>query len=170
VVITVGGTVVTTRRKASEMTSRAAREHDHAVEVLCPSCRNPALVIGYMADGYRCRFCDILCTVIGRWVQLGSQGALPDAWWDPLEADSDVAVAIARLIQMFPEASCLARCQMMYASCIVTTESVPAKQLRARLAEYLDEARSGQTFDITRSGRPAGRLVPPLEENDDDAD
>jgi hypothetical protein len=38
-----------------EMKSRSAREHDHAVEVCCPSCRNPALVIGYTADGYRCR-------------------------------------------------------------------------------------------------------------------
>lgn len=59
--------------------------------------------------------------------------------------------------------------RMMYASRIVTTRSVPAKELRQRLAEYLDEARSGQSFEITRSGRPAGRLVPPaLEETPDD--
>jgi prevent-host-death family protein len=46
---------------------------------------------------------------------------------------------------------------------------VPAKELRQRLAEYLDEARAGESFEITRSGRPAGRLVPPnpREENTD---
>jgi hypothetical protein len=49
--------------KPDEMKPRLAREHDHAVEVCCPSCRNPALVIGYMVDGYRCQFCKVLCMV-----------------------------------------------------------------------------------------------------------
>jgi prevent-host-death family protein len=58
---------------------------------------------------------------------------------------------------------------MMYASPIVTTETVPSKELRLRLAEYLDRTRSGESFEVTRSGRPAGRLVPPdLEETPDD--
>jgi prevent-host-death family protein len=52
----------------------------------------------------------------------------------------------------------------------VTTEQVPAKEFRLRLAEYLDAARSGESIEITRSGRPAARLVPPnpREENDDE--
>jgi antitoxin (DNA-binding transcriptional repressor) of toxin-antitoxin stability system len=49
----------------------------------------------------------------------------------------------------------------MYSSYIVTTRSVPAKELRQRLAEYLDEARSGRSFDITRSGRPTATRTAP---------
>jgi prevent-host-death family protein len=42
---------------------------------------------------------------------------------------------------------------------------VAARELRLHLSEYLDEARSGERFVITRNGRPAARLVPPeLEE------
>jgi hypothetical protein len=85
------------------MKPRPAREHDNAVEVLCPSCRNPALVVGYMADGYRCQFCKVLCQVTGRFASLGPDGALPDGWWEePAAADSDVAVALARLTAAFP--------------------------------------------------------------------
>jgi prevent-host-death family protein len=47
---------------------------------------------------------------------------------------------------------------------------VPAKELRQRLAEYLDEARSGESFEITRSGRAAARLIPPAVEETDDQD
>jgi prevent-host-death family protein len=58
---------------------------------------------------------------------------------------------------------------MWLTSYIVTTRSVSAKEFRLRLAECLDEARSGESFEITRSGRPAGRLVPPaLEETTSD--
>jgi prevent-host-death family protein len=38
---------------------------------------------------------------------------------------------------------------------------VPARELRLHLSEYLDETRSGESFVVTRNGRPAGRLVPP---------
>jgi prevent-host-death family protein len=38
---------------------------------------------------------------------------------------------------------------------------VPVTELRSNLASFLDEARSGRIIEITRSGRPAGRLVPP---------
>jgi ribosomal protein S27E len=86
-----------------EMKPRPTREHDHAVEVLCPSCRNPALLIGHMADGYRCRFCDVLCTVTGRFAILGPDGALPDGWWEePADVDSAVTAALARLTAAFP--------------------------------------------------------------------
>jgi prevent-host-death family protein len=44
----------------------------------------------------------------------------------------------------------------------VTTEQVPAKEFRLRLAQFLDAARSGESFEVTRSGRPAARLVPPI--------
>jgi hypothetical protein len=85
-----------------ETRSRPAREHDHAVEVICPSCRNPALVIGYMADGYRCRFCRCLCSVTGRWASLGPHGALPDGWWEESEpANPEVAAALALLTATF---------------------------------------------------------------------
>jgi hypothetical protein len=88
---------------ADEMKPRPAREHDHAVEVCCPSCRNPALVIGYMADGYRCRFCEVLCSVTGRFVSLRPDGALTDGWWEePADAHPDVTVAMARLTAAFP--------------------------------------------------------------------
>jgi prevent-host-death family protein len=49
--------------------------------------------------------------------------------------------------------------------------SVPASEVHRHFAEHLDAVLRGETIDITRSGRPAGRLVPPaLEENDDDDD
>jgi prevent-host-death family protein len=54
----------------------------------------------------------------------------------------------------------------------VSTCPVPATEVRQRFAAFLDEARAGRSFEITRSGRPAGRLVPPAafdeEETDDD--
>jgi hypothetical protein len=88
--------------KPDEMKPRLAREYDHAVEVCCPSCRNPALVIGYMVDGYRCQFCKVLCMVTGRFASLGAGGALPDAWWEePAEVDPAVAVAVTRLTDAF---------------------------------------------------------------------
>jgi prevent-host-death family protein len=43
----------------------------------------------------------------------------------------------------------------------VTDQSVPAVELRRHLSEFLDEARAGVEFRITRNGRPAARLVPP---------
>jgi prevent-host-death family protein len=46
--------------------------------------------------------------------------------------------------------------------------SVPASEVHRHFAEHLDAALRGETFEITRSGRPVGRLVPPLEENDDE--
>jgi prevent-host-death family protein len=43
----------------------------------------------------------------------------------------------------------------------VTAKTVPAKELRQHLAEYLDEVRSGESFTVTRSGRVTAQLVPP---------
>lgn len=49
------------------------------------------------------------------------------------------------------------------------SRDVPATELRSNLAAYLDEARAGGTVVVTRSGRPAARLVPPdLEEVSDE--
>ena len=41
------------------------------------------------------------------------------------------------------------------------SRDVPATELRANLAAFLDEARSGLEFRITRGSRVAARLVPP---------
>jgi hypothetical protein len=48
-------------------------------------------------------------------------------------------------------------------NCCVMNDSrdVPATELRANLAAFLDEARSGVEFRITRGSRVAARLVPP---------
>jgi hypothetical protein len=90
----------------TETQARPAREHDHAVEVCCPSCRNPALVIGYLADGYRCGFCKVLCSVTGRFASLGPGGALPDGWWETeaeaAEDEAAVTAAVALLTEAFP--------------------------------------------------------------------
>jgi prevent-host-death family protein len=53
-----------------------------------------------------------------------------------------------------------------------SSRDVPATELRSRLAAFLDEARAGGTVVVTRSGRPAARLVPPDldQENHLDAD
>ena len=40
-------------------------------------------------------------------------------------------------------------------------ESVAATEWHSRLATYLDAARSGSSFVITRGSRIAGRLIPP---------
>jgi prevent-host-death family protein len=47
-----------------------------------------------------------------------------------------------------------------------SSELVPATELRSRLASYLDEVRSGASFTITRGTRVAGRLVPPVDEEE----
>jgi hypothetical protein len=50
----------------------------------------------------------------------------------------------------------------MYNCCGVNdSRDVPATELRANLAAFLDEARSGVEFRITRGSRVAARLVPP---------
>jgi antitoxin (DNA-binding transcriptional repressor) of toxin-antitoxin stability system len=41
------------------------------------------------------------------------------------------------------------------------SRDVPASELRSRLAAFLDEARSGVEFRITRGSRVAARLLPP---------
>jgi prevent-host-death family protein len=48
----------------------------------------------------------------------------------------------------------------VYISRIVTSSSVAARELRLHLSEYLDEARAGEQFVITRNGRPAAQLGP----------
>jgi prevent-host-death family protein len=49
------------------------------------------------------------------------------------------------------------------------SRDVPATELRSNLAAYLDEARAGGTVVVTRSGRPAARLVPPDLDGESDA-
>ena len=58
----------------------------------------------------------------------------------------------------------------MYSSRIVTTEQVPAKEARLRLAELLDGTLAGRTYEITRGGRPTAVLGPaaPSEETPTD--
>jgi prevent-host-death family protein len=48
------------------------------------------------------------------------------------------------------------------------TTTVPALEFRRHMAEYLDETRSGRSFEITRGGRPAARLVPPAAFDDEE--
>jgi prevent-host-death family protein len=50
------------------------------------------------------------------------------------------------------------------------SRDVPATELRANLAAYLDEVRAGATFTITRGTRVAGRLVPAVEEGESNDD
>ena len=57
---------------------------------------------------------------------------------------------------LYPHNSCAYNCCGMNDS-----RDVPATELRANLAAFLDEARAGGTVVVTRSGRPAARLVPP---------
>jgi prevent-host-death family protein len=47
--------------------------------------------------------------------------------------------------------------------------TVPARELRRQLAEYLDGALAGETVVVTRGGRPTATLAPvPREDTDDD--
>jgi prevent-host-death family protein len=50
-----------------------------------------------------------------------------------------------------------------YTSHVVTSEPVSSRELRLSLADYLDRARAGESFTITRNGRPAAVLSPPIE-------
>ena len=40
-------------------------------------------------------------------------------------------------------------------------ESIAAFDAKTRLSELLDRAAKGETFQITKHGRPVGKLVPP---------
>lgn len=40
-------------------------------------------------------------------------------------------------------------------------ETIPAFDAKTRLSELLDRAAQGESFLITKHGRPVGRLVPP---------
>ncbi|MDZ4756064.1 MAG: type II toxin-antitoxin system prevent-host-death family antitoxin [Phycisphaerae bacterium] len=40
-------------------------------------------------------------------------------------------------------------------------EIIPAFDAKTRLSELLDRAAKGETFQITKHGRPVGKLVPP---------
>ena len=40
-------------------------------------------------------------------------------------------------------------------------ESIAAFDAKTRLSELLDRAANGETFEITRHGRPVGKLGPP---------
>ena len=42
-----------------------------------------------------------------------------------------------------------------------TVESIAAVDAKIRLSELLDRAAKGETFQITKHGRPVGKLVPP---------
>jgi prevent-host-death family protein len=50
------------------------------------------------------------------------------------------------------------------------SRDVPATELRSNLAAYLDEARSGIEFRITRGSRVAARLVPPVSDEEETND
>jgi antitoxin (DNA-binding transcriptional repressor) of toxin-antitoxin stability system len=64
-----------------------------------------------------------------------------------------------------PHNSCVYNCCVMNES-----RDVPATELRSNLAAYLDEVRAGATFTITRGTRVAGRLVPPVDEEETASD
>jgi prevent-host-death family protein len=49
---------------------------------------------------------------------------------------------------------------LRYSSRTVTTTHVSAKDLRQQLAEHLDAVLAGESFLVTRSGRPTAQLVP----------
>lgn len=42
-----------------------------------------------------------------------------------------------------------------------TVESIAAFDAKTRLSELLDRAANGETFEITKHGRPVGKLGPP---------
>jgi hypothetical protein len=47
---------------------------------------------------------------------------------------------------------------------------VPATELRCNLAAYLDAARSGATYVVTRGSRITARLMPPVDEGETASD
>jgi hypothetical protein len=70
------------------------------------------------------------------------------------------------VVQVFhPHNSCVYNCCVMNDS-----RDVPATELRSNLAAYLDEARSGIEFRITRGSRVAARLVPPVSDEEETND
>jgi prevent-host-death family protein len=75
---------------------------------------------------------------------------LESRWWRPIRADTSL---------LHRHNSCVYNCCGMNDS-----RDVPATELRANLAAFLDEARSGGEFRITRGSRVAARLVPPVLE------
>ena len=50
-----------------------------------------------------------------------------------------------------------------------TVESIAAVDAKIRLSELLDRAAKGETFQITKHGRPVGKLVPPDTSRDPQA-
>lgn len=47
---------------------------------------------------------------------------------------------------------------------------VSVRELKARLSEYLRRVQQGEELVITRHGRPVGRLVPPVDAADEEAE
>jgi prevent-host-death family protein len=50
------------------------------------------------------------------------------------------------------------------------SRDVPATEVRQRFAEHLDAVLAGESFLVTRSGRPTAQLVPIEERNSDDGE